>query len=159
MKTKDLPLASTTSINGSHLACRSHLTFTLTQTTWWRGTEGSEGWMWRNHIQPNHWQDGDLGLSLKETDYEHGMGLCEESIWFRGPSMAHQNDGRTLIARLDMSWSYMDSLPQLKSTRRTTSKDTTLDWRCYSLRCLDKTSSVIFWASRRFHYIFIHTCL
>ena len=55
------------------------------------------------------------------------MGLCEEGIWFRGPSMAHQNDGRTLIARLDMSWSYMDSLPQLKSTRRTTSKDTTLD--------------------------------
>ena len=50
---------------------------------------------------------------MKETDYEHGMGLCEESIWFRGPSMAHQNDGRTLIARLDMSWSYMDSLPQL----------------------------------------------
>ena len=47
------------------------------------------------------------------------MGLCEESIWFRGPSMAHQNDGRTTVTRLDMLRSYMNSLPLLKSTRPT----------------------------------------
>ena len=40
VKTKDLSFVSTTAINGSHLACRSHLTSTVTHTTWWKGNKG-----------------------------------------------------------------------------------------------------------------------
>ena len=105
------------------------------------------------------------------------MGLCEESIWFRGPSVAHQNDGRTPITRLDMElheqltptkvysayktrtltlndvtcrlcgnpqkfWHMYGQVAQAL-LRQSTWKDTTLHWRCYSLRCLNNTGSLI----------------
>ena len=100
VRTKDLSLVLTTSINGSHRARRSHATYALTQMTWWKGNRGGRR---LNLMQPQ------ISSSLKRW-WPSSMIRVISHGWVSGWMLQP--------TALLVFWSYVNSLPLLKTTLR-----------------------------------------
>ena len=98
VRTNDLSLVFTASINGSHRACRSHVTSTLTQMTWQKGNTGGR--------RPD----------LMQPQTSSSLTRWWPNFIIRVVSHGWVSGWMLQPTALLVFWSYVNSLPLLKST-------------------------------------------
>ena len=98
VRTNDLSLVFTTTVNGSHRACRSHVTSTLTQMTWQKGNRGGR--------RPD----------LMQPQTSSSLTRWWPNFIIRVVSHGWVSGWMLQPTALLAFWSYVNSLPLLKST-------------------------------------------